>query len=142
MMPPKKHGPVKDYGLAFHPHAGTILFCDFKGAIEPEIGKRRPVLIVQPRLPYRDGLCTVVPLSTKPPIHPQPFHVLLSKDYLPQKGEPLESWAKCDLVCSVSLKRLDRIQVGQRQYIAPKVSAEDLLAVRQGVLAALGFPPR
>lgn len=130
--------PIKDYGLQFHPKAGTVLICDFSGNIVPEIIKRRPVVVITPRLPLRDGLCTVVPLSTKAPDHPQPFHVRLETNYLPDQD--FDSWAKCDLVCSVSMKRLDRIKVGHRRYIAPGVSSSDLSAIRLGVLAALGFP--
>lgn len=132
--------PVKDYGLRFHPKAGTLLICDFAGNIIPEIVKRRPVVVITPRLPHRDGLCTIVPLSSKPPDHPQPFHVLLSQSYLP--GETIDSWAKCDLVCSVSMKRLDRVKAGHRKFIAPMLSAADLAAIRQGVLAALGYPAK
>lgn len=131
--------PVKDYGLQFHPKAGTVLICDFSGNIVPEIVKRRPVVVITPRLPHRDGLCTVVPLSSKAPEYPQPFHVFLATKYLPE--QTVDSWAKCDLVCSVSLKRLDRIKIGHRKYIAPSVGKGDLAAIRKGVLAALGFPP-
>lgn len=132
--------PVEEFGLKFHPKAGTILFCDFQGNMVPEIVKRRPVVVITPRLQYRDGLCTVVPLSTKAPEHPQPFHVKLSQSYLPNQKQAFESWAKCDLVCSVSFARLDRVKIGHRKYIAPMISADDLAAIRRGVLAALGFP--
>ncbi len=126
--------------LAFHPHAGTLLICDFRGSIEPEIIKRRPVIVVTPRLPYRSHLCTVVPTSTTAPDHPQPYHVSLSKNYHPNEDDGLPVWAKCDLVISVSMKRLDRFKVGIRKYYAPKIIDEDLRAVRVGMLHALGFP--
>jgi mRNA interferase MazF len=132
--------PVKDYGLQFHPKAGTLLICDFRGNIIPEIVKRRPVVVITPRLAHRDGLCTIVPLSSKPPRYPQPFHVQMSRDYLPGDKGPDESWAKCDLVCSVSMKRLDRVKAGPRKFIAPTISEADLAAIRTGVLASLGFP--
>jgi mRNA interferase MazF len=131
---------VKDYGLQFHPKAGTVLICDFRGNIIPEIVKRRPVVVITPRLAHRDGLCTIVPLSSKPPRYPQPFHVQMSRDYLPSDNGPDESWAKCDLVCSVSMKRLDRVKVGPRKFETPMISDTDLAAIRAGVLAALGFP--
>ncbi len=130
----------KDAGLGFHPHAGTVLFCDFRGNVMPEIVKRRPVIVVTPRLPYRSGLCTVVPTSTTPPDHPQPYHVRLSKNYHPGEPDDLAVWAKCDLLTNVSLARLDRFRVGVRKYYAPQISAEDLRAVRIGMLHALGFP--
>jgi len=134
------HKPVKDYGLKFHPKAGAMLICDFRGFIVPEIVKRRPVVVITPRLAHRDGLCTIVPLSTTAPRHPQPFHVRLSQNYMPGKEESPAPWAKCDLVCSVSMARLDRIKAGHRKFIAPAISAADLQAIRAGVFAALGLP--
>ena len=116
----------KDAGIQFHPHAGTLLICDFRGNVPPEIGKRRPVLVVTPRLAHRSELCMVVPISTQAPIQPQPFQVRLSRNYHPNEADDLPVWAKCDLVVSVSLRRLDRFKVGQRKYHTPKVSADDL----------------
>jgi mRNA interferase MazF len=130
---------IKDSGLKFHPHAGTLLMCDFRGMIEPEICKKRPVIVVTPRLAFRDKLAMIVPTSTTEPKHPQEFQVRLSKNYHPTEPDDLPVWAKCDLVCSVSFARLDRFKSGMRSYVAPEISAEDLAAVRRGILAALGF---
>jgi uncharacterized protein YifN (PemK superfamily) len=130
---------IKDAGLAFHPRAGTLLICDFHGMIEPEINKKRPVIVVTPRLPYRDKLAMIVPTSTTAPLHPQPFQVRLSRNYHPNEDGNIAVWAKCDLVCSVSLARLDRFKIAPRQYAAPAISREDLAAVRKGIAAALGF---
>jgi mRNA interferase MazF len=134
-MPPH----VKDGGLKFHPRAGTLLMCDFRGMIIPEITKKRPVIVVSPRLAYRNKLAMIVPLSTTPPDHQQPFQVRLSRNYHPNEAEELPVWAKCDLVCSVSFTRLDRFSIANRTFIAPEVSDLDLQAVRQGILNALGF---
>ena len=114
--------------------------CDFRGFIEPEINKRRPVIVVTPRLPHRDRLAMVVPTSTTPPKYPQPFQVRLSRNYHPNEDTAVAVWAKCDLITSVSFVRLDRFKISARQYLAPEVSAADLEAVRKGILAALGFP--
>jgi len=114
--------------------------CDFRGSVDPEINKRRPVIVVTPRLPYRDGLCMVVPTSATAPMYAQPFHVRLSRNYHPNEDASLPVWAKCDLITNASMKRLDRFKVAQRQFIAPRISDEDLKAVRRGILAALGFP--
>lgn len=130
---------IKDSGLAFHPRAGTLLVCDFRGSVEPEIDKRRPVIVVTPRLAYRDRLAMIVPTSTTEPNHPQAFHVRLSKNYHPNEPDDLPVWAKCDLVCSVSFVRLDRFKVDRRKFEAPTISDDDLERVRRGILAALGF---
>ena len=132
--------PPKDFGLRFHPHAGILLMCDFRGSIAPEINKRRPVVVVTPRLPHRNGLCMVVPISTTAPHLPQPYHVGLSRNYVPSEDASVSVWAKCDLITNVSLGRLDRFKVGPRRFEAPRVTPEDLRRVRAGVLAALGFP--
>jgi mRNA interferase MazF len=134
-MPPQ----VKDSGLAFHPHAGTYLMCDFHGCIEPEINKRRPVIVVT-RVQFRSGLCMVVPTSTTEPKHLQPYHVRLSRNYHPNESDDLPVWAKCDLITNVSLARLDRFRLPGRRYETPRITDDDLRAVRAGVVAALGFP--
>jgi len=50
--------------LLYHPKQGAIVICDFKGFVPPEMVKRRPAVIVSPRMRKREGLCTIVPLST------------------------------------------------------------------------------
>jgi len=113
--------------------------CDFAGMVEPEINKRRPVVVVTRRLPFRDRLAMVVPLSTSEPSFPQPFQVRLSKNYHPNEAATLPVWAKCDLVCSVSFSRLDRFKIARRKYVSPMIDQHDLEFVRIGILAALGI---
>lgn len=128
---------VKDSGLQFHPRKGDILICDFKGNIVSEIVKRRPVVVLRDRLPYRTGLVIVVPLSSTAPEHEVSYSFQLSKNYLSRDETP--QYAKCDLVCSVSLARLDRIKFGYRKYAAPRMDDVDFQKVIIGVKAALGF---
>lgn len=93
--------------LKFHPEQGTILICDFKGFVVPEMVKRRPVVVVSPRFKTRDRLCTVVPLSTTQP-HPKcGYHLEITlEEPLPDPyGEPT-MWAKADMLCAVSHDRL------------------------------------
>lgn len=127
---------IKDSGIQFHPRKGSVLICDFSGNKIPEIVKKRPVVVLTPRLPYRDGLAIVVPLSTTPPKHKVPYVAELSENYLGNKDK---MYAKCDLLCSVSFQRLDRIKVGYRKYDTPKMSDEDFIKVIKGVKSALGF---
>jgi len=82
----------------------------------------------------------VVPTSTTEPKHLQPYHVRLSRNYHPNEPDDLPVWAKCDLITNVSLVRLDRFRLPRRRYEAPRLTEEDLRAVRAGVLAALDFP--
>lgn len=129
---------IKDSGLQFHPKKGTVVICDFRGNIVPEIVKKRPVVVITNKLLYRSDLVTVVPLSTTPPEHNVNYVVKLKGHYGIDKDKP-QQYAKCDLVCSVSQRRLDRIKIGYRKYTCPEVLKEDFDNIIQGVKNALGL---
>lgn len=107
-------------GLTFHPEPGLILLCDFStGFKEPEMVKSgRPVIVVSPRLRGREGLVTVVALSTAKPDPVMPFHFLLPQASLPQLGEyqgpGKETWVKGDMIYAVGFHRLELIRLGKR----------------------------
>ncbi len=62
--------------ISFPVARSTILLSDYgTGFREPEMVKRRPVVVMSHRLPHRDHLCTVVPLSTTPPPAPNLLYV-------------------------------------------------------------------
>ena len=99
--------------------------------------KARPVVIISPRHRRRPGLCTVVPLSSSEPEPIEPYHHELSVGAYPlAKGR---MWAKCDMLATVSLDRLDRIKTGKRQYGTFKMPSADMDAILAGVKAALGL---
>lgn len=112
--------------------------CDFSGFKVPEMVKPRPVMVVSPRLPHRSNIVAVVPISLTAPIHDLPFCVKLSKNYHPSSDDDLDCWAKCDMIMNLGLWRLDGFKVGRRRYENPQCSAEDLHAVKLGVLHGLG----
>ena len=125
--------------LPFHPRAGQLLVGDFTDFAVPEITKVRPVIVISPRLPFRSGLVTIVPVSTTEPRNEVPYTFQLSRNYAPW-GDPNDAtWAKCDLVMNVSTARLSSFRVDRRKYISPQITAEDLMGVRAAVLAGLGF---
>jgi len=136
-----------------HPVApGTLLLCDYSlgGFREPEMVKRRPAIVISPRLPYRDRLCTVIPLSSSPGARELDYIVRLEMARpLPEPFDYAVVWAKCDMMATVSFERLDlfrtsRDHTGKRQYLQVKLPVADLQRVRRGVLSALGitaFPP-
>ncbi len=104
--------------------------------------KIRPVVIVSPRFRHRENLCTVVPLSTTAPDPIAPYHHRLRQTpYPPAAGA--EVWAKCDMLATVSLGRLDRVKVkqrdGRRVYTTYQVSPADLDAILVCVRRALGM---
>jgi mRNA interferase MazF len=133
-------------GINFPVGVGTILLCDYSrgGFQPPEMVKRRPAIVISPRLPHRDGLCTVVPISADQPDNEVDYVVRLEFD--PPFPEPFSykvAWAKCDMLATVGFARLDlfhtgRDQYGKRRYLHPKLSEVDLQRVRTGILHAIG----
>jgi mRNA interferase MazF len=126
--------------ITYFPRAGEVLMCDLSGFKPPEMCKVRPVIIVSPRLPDRSEVYTIVPLSQTAPLRPNAFTVRLSRNYNLSDPDAPAPWAKCDMLLNISRSRLDRFKVGPRKWAGDVfVSKEDLEAVRQGVLHALGF---
>src|SRR3954467_12505663 len=98
-------------GIKYPVGTGTILLCDYSrgGFQPPEMVKKRPAVVISPRLPHRDGLCTVIPLSADEPSHPVDYVARI------EFGEPLPY-----MIATVSFERLDlfhteRNQCGKRQ---------------------------
>jgi uncharacterized protein YifN (PemK superfamily) len=77
-----------------------------------------------------------VPLSTTPPDTLERHHHTLSINPLPAKAHQT-CWAKCDMLATVSLTRLDRIKVARSQYIVPTLAQSDFQAVRSAIMSAL-----
>lgn len=125
--------------ISYTPPNGTILICSFSG-IKPEMEKRRPVIILS-AISYR--LALVVPLSTTWPEPPMPWHYLLKlQKPLPGHFTETECWAKCDMIAPVSFDRLDlfyngKDRNGKRKYLFPKISDEELEAMRTCVVRAV-----
>jgi mRNA interferase MazF len=132
--------------LSDHPTPGAILVCDYNtGFQEPEMVKTRLCVVITPRLRRRNGLCTVIPLSTTAPDPVEDYHyeVQLARE-LPRPWEGPAKWAKCDMLATVGYGRLSPIGIGRgndgkRRYIYPHVTTEQLKAIRCGVLCALTF---
>lgn len=130
--------------LPFHPPAGQILICDFEGLKEPEIVKRRPVVVVSPRRRRGQVICTVVPISTTPPIPELPHHFQLQiEPALPNPYSATNVWVKCDMIYTVAAHRLClpwyRDAGGERRYVNQYVSDDDLQVIQRCLLSSLGF---
>lgn len=134
--------------LSYYPKPGEIVLCDYRtGFLKDELQKRRPVVIVSPRLRKRGHLCTVVPLSTTDPDEVQSHHFWLElANPLPEPYSSPTMWAKCDMVGTVSMDRLDRFKDGRtrngghaRRFRTGEVSKEQLVAIKKGVLCGLGL---
>jgi uncharacterized protein YifN (PemK superfamily) len=111
--------------------------CDFRGYVVPEMVKVRPVVVVARNRKNRQ-LVTVVPLSTTAPATLEDCHHELSANPLPGK-EHVTCWAKCDMIATVSLARLDRYKVAQRKYVAPELLEADFGAIKKAIVSALGL---
>jgi uncharacterized protein YifN (PemK superfamily) len=131
--------------LKFHPDPGEILICSYStGFIVPEMVKRRPVVVISPRLRRRDGLCTVVPMSTSQPDFEEKYHCRMK--LCPQLPTPWDSewmWVKGDMLATVCFSRLELVRgpkdfEGKRKNIRYKLRHSELEAVRTCVLVALG----
>ena len=128
-------------GIQYHPDLGEALWCDYAG-VSPEMIKRRLVVIIVPKACQRMPLTTVVPISATPPVVVRPWHVRLQRDPYPN-GTSAELWVKCDMLNVVSFERLSGYHTrwnGRREYRKMRVSMDELRAIRQGVLNALGHP--
>lgn len=121
--------------LSFQPKVGGVLMCDFDGFVEPEMIKKRPVVVIA-RNRCNQKLVTVVPLSTTEPDIMEAHHYRLPINPVPfQKAKVC--WAKCDMVATLSIDRMDRLKDARHQRVIPVVSAIDLAAIRLGVVNAL-----
>lgn len=126
--------------VTFHPKAGMVLACDFHGGVSPELTGVRPVVVVSPNHLRRAGLISVVPLSTTRPDPVEVFHYRLGG--LVVLGSAREVWAKCDLVVSVALSRLDRIRLPRGRYVVGRISAAELRELRLAAARSLGVDVR
>jgi uncharacterized protein YifN (PemK superfamily) len=93
-------------GIQYHPDVAEALWCNYDG-IEPEMVKRRLVVVVSPKAAQRHRLVTVVPISATKPEVIKPWHFKLSRDPLPD-GNKAEVWVKCDMINVVCFRNLPR----------------------------------
>lgn len=132
--------------LMYYPRPGEILLCDYDtGFIEPEMTKRRPAIVISPRLRKRPDLVAVVPLSTTAPNPVERHHCLIVMETpLPHPFDSPAMWAKCDMLATVSKARLDRFKAGRRQgarvFLSGMLTDEQLRAVKASILCGLGLP--
>lgn len=131
--------------ITIHPEPGTIVICDFAGFRPPEMVKRRPAVVISPRLRNRRGLCSVVPLSTTDPWPPMPFHYRLAvAPPLPAPYDEPHHWVKGDMIATVSFDRLflpcgGKDASGKRLYDVRVIDDADLREIRACVLHGLGL---
>lgn len=125
--------------LLYQPKEGSVLICDFRGYEVPEMIKVRPVVVIR-KHKTNSLLVTVVPLSTTAPDRIFDHHLELQSHL--QGASPV-CWAKCDMVATVSLSRLDRIKSrdrhGKRVYVISHLETDEFYAIKVAVRSALGL---
>ena len=135
--------------LLYYPSPGEIVVCHYDSehdVCSGEMCKSRPVIVVGPR--RRGGkVATVVPLSTTEPMPVEPCHWKFEiTQPLPPPFDSVVMWAKCDMVGTVALERLDRFKEqrgrygGPRKWVTGKISPDQLKEVRAAILCGLGLP--
>jgi uncharacterized protein YifN (PemK superfamily) len=131
--------------ITFKPSIGMVLMCNFDtGFRPPEMVKIRPVVVLSHQR-HNSQTCVVVPLSTTAPATATGVHHKIDPLSLPARlRKRSAAWAKCDMVTTVGLERLDRVKdgrdaAGKRRYVAQSVTLDDLLAIRRAVLVSLGL---
>ena len=120
-----------------YPKHGHVLYCDFtRGFVEPEMVKRRPVVVVSPSSTHGRRLCTVAPISSTPPNDPKSYHCLLTEPPIDGRPAGEEAWVKCDMLYTVSFERLDkphrRTRAG-REYYMPRITGDDWNKILEAV---------
>jgi len=123
--------------LLFQPKPGSVVMCDFSGFVVPEMVKFRPVVVIA-RNKQNSHLVTVVPLSTTKPRTMDPCHHQLSANPLPDKPHTV-CWAKCDMLNTVSVARLDRYRLKKNRFVIPQILQPDFEALQRGVAFALNI---
>ena len=125
--------------LLYQPKEGSVLICDFRGYEVPEMIKVRPVVVVRKHRTNKQ-LVTVIPLSTTEPQALLGHHMELQSHL---RGASPVCWAKCDMVATVSLARLDRIKTrdrqGRRIYVVSQLETDEFIAIKAAVRCALGL---
>ena len=132
--------------LLYHPRIGDVVMCEFPHCLrKPEIVKKRPVIVMTREHKGRPSLCTVVPLSTTEPRPPREYHVKIDEAGLPKSLRSRHHWAKCDMLYTLCLDRLDRVQsgrdrtTGQRIYETGRITIDEIAQIRTAILYALSI---
>ena len=132
--------------LEYHPKIGSLVVADYsKGFSVPEMVKRRLAVVISPAISARQGLCTIVPLSTTRSDREMPYHYLLNIPFsMPEKWSQQTVWVKGDMVNAVGWHRLSMLRLGKdrhgkRVYQTKTIADSDLRQIRQCVLHGLGM---
>lgn len=134
--------------LLHPPNVGAIVLCEFPEELAvPEMIKTRPVVVISPRIPGRSQLVSIVPLSTKEPTPFLNHHCEIPIRLMPKalQAETTHVWAKCDMLYTFSINRLDRFKAGRhrpsgkRLYEVGQLELAQIVQIRRCIAAGLGI---
>ncbi|MCE9506925.1 MAG: type II toxin-antitoxin system PemK/MazF family toxin [Alphaproteobacteria bacterium] len=126
---------------------GSLVTCDFGDCfVIPEMTKRRLVVVLNPIIATRPGLCTVVALSATAPDPQMPYHcqINITPQLPPKKFQSNGIWVKGDMIYTVGFHRLDLIRTGriingEREYYLHQLQKDQLKQVYKCVLHGMGL---
>ncbi|MGV6858816.1 MAG: type II toxin-antitoxin system PemK/MazF family toxin [bacterium] len=110
--------------------------------------KKRPVVVVSPKLKRFSRLCTVVCISTVEPDSPEPWHYKLPRASLPPDPtfQQSDSWVKGDMIYRVSFERLNLILLknlprtgGKRPYFKQRLGRDQMKSIYGCILQSLNL---
>jgi uncharacterized protein YifN (PemK superfamily) len=114
--------------------------CRFDGLVPPEMIKRREVVILS-KNPNNSKLVTVVPLSTTQPLAISRSHVQIESNHLGNTIEHQKIWAKCDMIYTLSVSRLDfsyrKSRRKGRQALKYRLDETEMVAIKRAVAYSL-----
>jgi len=122
--------------LTYQPKIGSVIFCDYRGFVVPEMVKKRPVIVVSK---HRDNsrLLLVVPISTTQPIILRNYHLEIDAHFCSNHLSGKKSWVKCDMINMVSLDRLHLVRANQTgQRYSPQVGSNFIRKIKDAIKIA------
>ncbi len=125
--------------LNFQPKTGSVVYCDYKGFVAPEMVKKRPVIVVS-KHKHNSKLLTVVPISTTEPTTILEYHIEMDSKFCLLHLSGKKSWVKCDMINVVSLDRLNLVRdknSGLRH--APNVGHIFLIRIKEAIRKVHGL---
>lgn len=119
------------------PPAGTVFYCDYSGAIPPEMAGAHYVIVISSKPYNRQKLCVVVPITSSKSNPVPDFHISLKPGKFPFIDR--DSWIKPNLVKTVSHQRLSNLpdRLGGQ---SAKIDKPTLDAIKQALKEFLAIP--
>jgi len=96
---------------------------DITAIIKPEIGKKRPVLIIFPHKRIR--LAIVIPFTSKKPNNKNPNALYIPVGIMPGVLGRSECWALCDMPQTVNICRLKTIFSGTKNNYQRRINQKN-----------------